>query len=191
MPAHMDILTPIHKGLLSLLFDTAKSLGRLDFASSIQAAIAEREVRRCTSFLREHTNNEDSRVRPTLLRLAPALASTMLAEHEQLEQEAVDVERLLPDIAAANDADRVELGIELRHRFDLLLAHHVRHTTWEEEEVNTALWAGLCDEELAAIVHQVVADIGPTRMCEWDELVISATNRQEQEARSATHRTPA
>jgi hypothetical protein len=187
MPAHTDILTPIHKGLLSLLFDTAKTLGRLDFTSSIQAAIADREVRRCTSFLREHANSEDNRVRPALARLAPALASTMLAEHQQLEQEAVDVERLRPGLAAANDVERLQLGVELRHRFDLLLAHHVRHMTWEEEEVNGALWAGLSDEELGAIVHHVVADIGPGRMREWDELVRSATNRQEQEARSASH----
>jgi hypothetical protein len=186
MPAHLDILTPIHKGLLSLLFDTSKMVGRLDFTSSSQAAIAGREVRRCTSFLREHANNEDGRVRPVLARLAPTLAATMSAEHQQLEQEAADVERLLPGLAAANDAERLQLGVELRHRFDLLLAHHVRHMTWEEEEVNAALWAGLSDEELGAIVHHVVADIGPARMREWDVLVLSATNRQEQDARSAS-----
>lgn len=57
---------------------------------------------------------------PALTRLVPALASTVLAEHQQLEQEAADVERLLPSIAAANDSERSPLGIELRHRFDLL-----------------------------------------------------------------------
>lgn len=70
------------------------------------AAIADRQVRRCTSFLREHAHNEDRWGEPALTRMVPALASTMLSEHQQLEQEAADVERLLPGIAASTDSDR-------------------------------------------------------------------------------------
>ena len=98
MPAHLDILTPIHKGLLSLLFDTSKMVGRLDFTSSSQAAIAGREVRRCTSFLREHANNEDGRVRPVLARLAPTLAPTRVVLTDALPRHAsgkLDRARLL------------------------------------------------------------------------------------------------
>jgi hypothetical protein len=185
MPDHVDILTPVHKGLLSLLFDTAKMLGRLDFTSPSDVAIADRELRRCTSFLTEHAHNEDRWVEPALTRLMPALASTMFAEHQQLEQEAADVERLLSSIASANGSERARLGIDLRHRFDLLVAHHLRHTTWEEEEVNAALWSGLSDAELGAIVDHVVADVGPARMREWNELISSAISPREQEARPA------
>ncbi len=41
--------------------------------------------------------------------------------------------------------------------------------TWEEEAVNAALWSGLSDAELGAIVDRIVAEIGPVRMREWNE----------------------
>jgi hypothetical protein len=178
-----DILTPIHKGLQLLMFETAGALGRSDFSSDAEAREAQRAVERCLELLTEHAGHEDRWVAPALERLAPKLASEMDDDHAQLERAAEDVAALWPRLEGADAPTRLELGGELRHRFDLLLAHHLRHMTWEERDVNAALWAGLTDAELDEIVAHVVADIGPTHLAEWDALVFPATNRQEHDAR--------
>lgn len=180
-----DILTPIHKGLQLLMFETASALARADFASDAETREVRQAVERCLSFLREHAQHEDRWIAPALERLAPTLATLMADDHAQLERAAADVAALGPRLASADAHARVELGGDLRHRFDLLLAHHLRHMTWEERDVNAALWAGLSDAELDAVVAHVVTDAGPERMHEWDALVFPATNRQEHDARAA------
>jgi hypothetical protein len=180
-----DILTPIHKGLQLLMFETATALGRADFSSDAETSEARRAVERCLSFLHEHAQHEDHWIAPALGRLAPTMATLMADDHAQLERAAAEVAALGSRLASADAQARVDLGGDLRHRFDLLLSHHLRHMTWEERDVNAALWAGLSDAELDTLVAHVVTDAGPERMKEWDALVFPATNRQEHDAREA------
>ena len=182
MSSRPDILTPIHKGLQLLMFETAATVGRTDFTSAAETSVAEGEVLRCSALLLEHAGHEDRWVKPLLARLAPPLASTMATEHTQLEREADEVATQFARLRAAADAgERLALGVEVRHSFDLLLAHHLRHMTWEEEEVNAALWAGLADSELGGVVSHVTSEIGPAHMKDWEALVEAAANPQERE----------
>lgn len=185
MSSRPDILTPIHKGLELLMFETATLLGRTDFTSDAEAARAEQEVRRFLGLSREHVDHEDRWVAPVLERYAPVLASTMLAEHVELTRAETDVESLCQRLRGAADGTvRLELGGELRRTFDLLLAQQLRHMTWEEREVNAALWGALTDGEVLEIAHNVVAAIGPAHMKDWDALVLAASNLQERQARA-------
>jgi hypothetical protein len=182
MSSRPDILTPIHKGLQLLMFEAAVTVGRTEFTSPAETSVAEQAVRRCTALLLERAGHEDRWVKPALARLAPSLASTMTAEHAQLEEAADDVTAMFDRLRGTADADeRLALGVGVRRRFDLLLAHHLRHMTWEEEDVNVALWAGLTDAELAGVVSHVVSEIGPAHMKDWNALVQAAANPHERE----------
>lgn len=183
MSPRPDVLTPIHKALELLMFDTAALLGRTDFTSDAEATRAEQEVRRCVAYLREHMEHEDRWLAPVLERLAPGLASTMLAEHAELERAEADAVSMCQRLGAAADGlARVDVGGELRRTFDLLLARQLRHMTWEERDVNAALWGGLSDGEVLDIAARVVAAIGPAHMRDWDGLVLAASNPQERQA---------
>ena len=52
----LDTLTPIHKALRRLLFETAIQLARTDFGSTEESAAAEEALSRCFGFLREQAS---------------------------------------------------------------------------------------------------------------------------------------
>ena len=181
----LDILTPIHKGLRLVMFDAAAKVGRADFTDDGDRTSTEHAVAACLALLGEHALNEDRYLSPLLAHVAPPLADIMAVEHPRLEQAARDLSRLWPRFKAVDDDARVQLGVELAQRLDLLVAQHLRHMTWEEQEVNAALWAGVNDAELAAIVARVAADTGPAHMREWNQIVFAAANPQEREGRES------
>src|SRR5687767_1320353 len=131
-PDRVDLFSLIHEGLRPRLFDTALLLGRTDFSLADDVARARQAVARCFDLLREHAEHEDRHIVPALIRVAPALARAIGAEHVELEKAAIDIEALFPRLAVAEGAERQRLGRELFRRMNLLVADQLRHLEREE-----------------------------------------------------------
>jgi hypothetical protein len=169
--ARVDLFTLIHKGVRRLLFETAMEVSRTDFAAADETERAERAVRRCFDFLREHADHEDRVIQPWIARSSPALAATLGAEHVALEKAAIAVESLLPRLAGVAAGERRAMGAELQRRLNLLVADQLRHLDREEREANAVLWAHLPDELLTQVRGQITAQVGQPRLAEWYELL--------------------
>lgn len=187
--ARHDLFSTVHKGLRHALFQTASRVARTDFDDPRERAAATQEVTSCLALLREHAEHEDRFIFPALLRADRELFASLEVDHTRLEQAAIDVESLLPRLAAADD--RAAFGAELQRRCHALVAEHLQHMAREEREVNAALWASYDDDELRAIHGQIIAAVPPEQRQTWQTLLfaaISAPERRALEAAMASHR---
>jgi hypothetical protein len=177
-PARHDLFTTAHKGVRHALFQAASLVARTDFEDDTERATAQDVLGWCLRLLRGHADLEDAIILPALQHAEPALFASLAAEHTRLEQAAIDVESLLPRIAAAAH-DRAVFGAELQRRCNTLVAEHLRHMGREEREVNAALWAHHDDAALRALHARIVAAVPDAERGRWHELLLSAVSAPE------------
>jgi len=181
----LDPFTPIHKALRRILFETAMTRGRTDFASADETDAARQAVAACFGFLHEHAEHEDRHVVPLVATLSPDLAEVLASEHPDLQHGAMVVTSIWPRLERFDRAGRLALGAELTRRFHLLTAAPLRHMDREEREVCALLWDHLSDAEIGAISTRIVAEIAPQRMADWRAIIGAAMSRPEREAQEA------
>lgn len=182
-PARHDLFSTVHKGVRHALFQTTSFVARTDFDDPSELAAAAREITTCLALLREHAELEDRFIFPALLTADRDLFASLAIDHTRLEQAAIDVESLLPRLAAAHD--RAAFGAELQRRCHTLTAEHLQHMAREEREVNGALWASHDDGELRAIHGQIVAAVPPDHRATWQTLLFAAISAPERRALEA------
>lgn len=185
MTSRPDPLTPIHKGLRRSLFETAVLLARTDFADAAESAAAQHSVATCLEFLREHAEHEDRHMVPAVAKHDPKLAAALETAHPRLERMAIAVDTLWPRFAPLDAAARRTLGGELQRRFQAFVAEQLLHMDLEERQVLAVLWAGLTDEEIAALTGRIAASIPPPRAEEWGALLGPSLNSPERAAIAA------
>jgi hypothetical protein len=181
----IELYTPVHKALRRRLFDVATLVARTDFAVAAAATEAAAACAATLELTREHALLEDRHLQPQLERLAPALATSLAAEHEALERAADVVEALLPLVAGGDEGSRLSLGAELLRRVNLMVAEQLRHMDREEREAAPVL-AGLGDAALAALIARLRADVAPARRPTWAALFAGALSARELASLSAS-----
>lgn len=177
----LDLYTPIHKAIRSVLFDTAAALGRTSFADADEAAAAVAALRQLFACLDEHAEHEDAVVLPELLRSAPELHAVLEAEHARLVEMQREVEQFLPRLAEASAGARPGIGQRLQHALHRLIGAHLVHLEREEVEANRALWAHFDDQGLQALHGRIMARIAPPQLTRWLRLMLPALSRVERQ----------
>ncbi|WP_373048002.1 hemerythrin domain-containing protein [Vulgatibacter sp.] len=183
-----DPYSRVHKGLRTLLFDTAALVARTDFSggethfgASDPVGCTLDAVRVLLGFLREHGEHEDRVVMPELRRLGPEVCSRLAEEHAALEELHHLIEVLVARIDAGG-AERAALGRELDAALTRLVVRHLEHMEREEAEGNSVLWAALDDGELEVLLGRILATIGPERMQQWRTLIAPTLAARERQA---------
>lgn len=177
--ARMDLYSPVHKGLRTLLYDTSRRLGRTDFADVTDRDRAIAAVRRTIGFLDEHGHHEDGHVLPLVRAGNPITADSLDSDHVKIEAAHRAIEVLLARLERADASEGVALGANLYARFNVLVAEHLQHMEREERCGNGVLWAHTPDEQLAAAHERIVSAIGVQRLVEWAEFLLPALDPQE------------
>ena len=76
-----NIFNQIHKGLRSLLYETALLLQRTDFTSTAESKIALDKVREVVELFEKHAHTEDTYVLPNIAEYEPAVVTVFEEEH--------------------------------------------------------------------------------------------------------------
>jgi hypothetical protein len=181
----IDLYTPIHKALRRALFDTAAGAARADFALAEETHETAAAVVALCELLRDHAELEDRNLQPIFTDVAPALATTLAAEHVAVEKAAIACEELLPRLVAADRAQRLALGAELVRRLNTLVADHLRHMDREERQGNPVLWSAFDDDGLLALRARMRAQLPAHRAPAWGALFGLALSARERAALAA------
>src|SRR5262245_52512830 len=162
------LLTPLHAALRRSLLETAIAVARANLSVPAELAAARRAASACFGLLRDFANLEAQALLPVVARLAPDISARLASERAELEREATAVERLLPRIGAAPDADGARsMAAEVRRQLQELFAAHVQHMDHEERELNPILRANLTNEDRNEITRHMASAIPPERLPAW------------------------
>jgi iron-sulfur cluster repair protein YtfE (RIC family) len=178
-----DIASMIHKAVRKVLFDHAMLLARVDFRSPEAARDAHVETMHVFSALREHAQHEDDIVWPAL-RDAPLMAEA-LRQHEELETEMYEIERLASLAVVATTLERPDVGSRLRGIFYDFVAAQLAHLAYEERVLMPALWKTHSDEQLMALHLRIRASQAPDRGLAWRNLLLASVDASERAALGA------
>ena len=174
-----DIAVTIHKAVRKVLFDHAMLLARVDFCSEDAIREAHHTTRRALGALREHADHEDEIVLPVLAADDAPLAAEAVRQHEELEAQMRDIERLSAASVAGVPSERPGIGRRLRAVFNDFVAAQLVHLSFEERVLMPVLWKHHTDEELLSMQGRIRALIPPDRGLEWRAILLASVDATE------------
>jgi len=187
--ARVDILTPIHKGIRSMIYKLGTEIQTADFtdedATKALVARLQRNLSVATSrcilcLLHEHGENEDDHLFPKVRAFEPGMVEMLIQEHREIGHKLVGVSEICVELIATKDPQlRIEIGMKLNRSANELFAYYMTHMNKEEVTVLPATWQHLTDEQLLAIRAIAEANLPPERLAEWMRWVLPSLNVSE------------
>ena len=174
-----DIATTIHKAVRKVFFDQAMLLARVDYRSADAARDAHAGTLAALRALREHADHEDEIVFPILAADDAVLATEAARQHEELESQMRDIERLSSLSVVATSSERPAVGRRLQAVFNDFVAAQLRHLSFEEQIVMPVLWKHHTDEELFAMQGRIRGLMPQDRGLEWRAILLASVDANE------------
>jgi len=176
-PNRYNTFNQIHKGLRTLLYDTALKLQQTDLSNSEKSIPTIEQVYETLFLFESHAHGEDYYFNEPLEKSKPEVASLFLKEHEEDHRLGNVISHLLEGWAQAQtDEERREVGKLLFYAFNEFIAFNLYHMNKEEIELNAALWAQYSDEEIRAIEQTLVQSIPPAKMEAYGKWMMRGLN---------------
>jgi iron-sulfur cluster repair protein YtfE (RIC family) len=175
----LDIAATIHKAVRKVLFDQAMLLARVDYRSADAARDAHAATLAALRALREHADHEDEIVFPVLAATDAPLAAEAMRQHEELESQMRDIERLSSLSVAGTSSERPGVGRRLQTVFNDFVAAQLTHLSFEEGVLMPVLWKHHTDEELFAMQSRIRALTPPDRGLEWRAILLASVDANE------------
>jgi hemerythrin HHE cation binding domain-containing protein len=187
--SRVDILTPIHKGIRSMIYKLGTELQTTDFSDdeATKAIVTRLEhnlsiaTSRCIlCLLHEHGGNEDDHFFPKVRAFELGMVEILIQEHREIGHKLVGLSEICAELIATKDPyQRIEIGMKLNRSANELFAYYMTHMNKEEVTILPATWQHLTDEQLLEIRAIVEAAIPPERYAEWMRWVLPSLNVNE------------
>ena len=187
--SRVDILTPIHKGIRSMIYKLGGEIQTADFtdedATNALVARLEHNLSVATSrcilcLLHEHGGNEDDHFFPKVRAFEPGMVEMLIQEHREIGHKLVGLSKICGELIATKDPyQRIEIGMKLNRSADELFAYYMTHMNKEEVTILPATWQHLTDKQILEIRAIVEANIPTERYAEWMRWVLLSLNVNE------------
>jgi len=175
-----NIFNQIHKGLRTMLYDTAMSLQHTVFMNTDEANQTLSKVEEAIHLFHSHAEHEDMFVLPAVEKHAASLVNEFASEHETDEQLSVSLRSLIASYNLASDSEaRTAAGYAITMAFNEFIAFNLYHMNKEEDKINKVLWKHYTDGELVAITQAIIASIPPEDMAIETDWMIKGLNNYE------------
>jgi len=184
-----DLLTPIHKGLRSLIYDTGRELQTTDFTDrTATEAVCSRfgsdfksASSSCTfCWLSSHAGDENNFVFSRVQAEERELVRTLLEEHEEIEKMIMKISKMSEELKKTNDASqRLAEGERLNQKANGLFAYYITHMNKEEAKLVPSLQKNLTDDEMRAIRGAIIRKLPPDRVPFALRFVLGSLNLNE------------
>lgn len=152
----------VHKGLRTLLYDTALLLQHTDFSNEKEIYAAIDRVKLVARLFEHHAHIEDSQVFPMIGNTAPEIVADFEAQHQTDHELSQQLEKCIALFTETNTPEQNRYaGNELSQSFHAFLAFNVEHMRKEETIVNECLWRHYTDKDLQRKVQEIAASVPP------------------------------
>ena len=157
-----NLFCQLHKGLQSLLSDTARMLQKTNFSNETETGAAIGRLGRFLRVLNDLAWLEETCLFPRIEKFTPA--TVFVLEQDHLHNRA-GVQRLKYMMKVFNQSasqeEKLFAGKMLVNGFTELMILVLRHFTKEENMVNTTLWDNFSCKEIAELEQEIVSCISP------------------------------
>ena len=171
--AKFDFYTATHKGQRRRLFAFAQRVGTSDFSDPDEVDAVGEELQRISRMLRTHARHESEFIHPFLAERFPAAADFLESEHDDLENNLVELQAFYEDIQSNPCAQWqcLTFGGEFYRALQRFIARYLDHMD-EEEATMVRLWHKCEPEELRTVVTRMLASMSAEQEREelWDML---------------------
>ncbi|MDA4131018.1 MAG: hemerythrin domain-containing protein [Thaumarchaeota archaeon] len=186
----VDLFTPIHKGVRSMIYVLGNDLQVADFtderATGELVAKLEYDLELATSsscilcLLHEHAGNEDKYLFPQVHPFEPEMVEQLIQEHREVVRRLGGISKFLGELKATTaSGKRIDMGIKLNQMVDDLFAFYLTHLAKEEVTILPATWRHFTDEQLTAFRTTAERNTPPERYAEWMKWVFPSLNANE------------
>jgi hypothetical protein len=155
-----NVFYQVHKGLRTLLYQTAILLQQTDFTHEEQAGEAAGRLTEVIRLFDKHAHTEDHFILPLIAAHEPSVSVLFEAEHERDHQLGSRLSILLNRLAyVETTAAKEETGQALCVAFNEFIAFNLAHMAKEEKDLNRLLWTHFADADLQGITMEIVSKI--------------------------------
>lgn len=175
-----NIFFPVHKGLRSLLFDSAQLLQTTDFTAETEAVAAVERVQTVVAIFEGHASKEDNYVFAAIAAYEPSVVDAFEQEHVEDHALGQSLQNWLTAFGYAQaPSAKKTIGDELTKAFIAFAVFNLNHMAKEEKIINPLLWRYYSDEELHGITLQILQSIAPQEMAVFSRWMVRGVNNPE------------
>ena len=175
-----NIFNQIHKGLRSLLYETALLIQRTDFLNKEETKLALDRVREVVELFEKHAHTEDTYVLPSIAEYEPSVVNVFEEEHVRDHELS---EKLLGYVYVVTqsqlDGTKVEMGRALSIAYVEFMIFNLNHMAKEETVINKLLWRYYTDEQLHGITRTIVSNSPPEAFAKMARHMVRGINNAE------------
>ncbi len=192
MTSQIDVLTPIHKGIRSMIYSVGAQLQSTDFRDPAQTAAIVRQLQHefttalssgCTlCLLHGHGGDEERFAFPRMAEFDAPLIDHLLATHRELTRRLGNITDQANGLAGLpDDAARVRAGAQLNRTTNEFFAAYISHMNEEEARLVPEMMDRLTDEEMISLRARTQASIPPAHLAEFMAWILPSLNAPELE----------
>lgn len=160
--------TKVHKGLRTLLFDTAILTQHTDFTKEEEVGTLTDRLNEIILLFEGHAYAEDNFVFSMVKNINPSVIDALEEEHEEDHRLSQGLQYWINMLQQPLSAEeRKAAGIALLIGLNEFIAFNLTHMNKEETIVNELIWETYSDEEIKANEQKLVSNIPPEKMMRY------------------------
>jgi hypothetical protein len=175
-----NIFYQVHKGLRTLLYETAILIQQTDFSNIQEANTALTQTATVLDLFDHHAHTEDSIVFAAIQAQEPALVDELEKEHVKDHELGQRLRGLITafEKAVAED-NKLEVASALNKAFVEFMVFNLEHMAKEEDIINKALWRHYNDTQLQQLTQKIVATVPPPVMAVFSKWMLRGLSNNE------------
>jgi hypothetical protein len=175
-----NIFYEVHKGLRSMLYETAIQIQQTDFINHEEAEQALEQIKNLVELFDKHAHSEDQFVFAAVQPYEPAVVDAFKQEHVQDHALGKSLDKLLTTFSiAVSDDEKLRIGKLLYQAFIEFMIFNLQHMAKEEGIINKVLWRNYADEELKGITGNIIANIPRVQMAQFTRCMMRGLSNNE------------
>jgi hemerythrin-like domain-containing protein len=152
-----------------MMYETAVQIQQTDFANQEEAEQVLDQIKNLVELFDKHAHSEDRFVFEAVQPYEPAIVEAFEQEHEKDHTLGESINNLLTLFSGLlSDDDKMQTGKLLYQSFIEFMIFNLDHMAKEEDIINKILWRNYSDEELKTITGNIIANIAPEHMMQFN-----------------------
>jgi hemerythrin superfamily protein len=178
MTANMDLFTPIHKAIRSMIYSLGSRLQTADFTDKAASAAVLADLQHefgdaVTStcvlcLLHAHAGSEETHVFPSMQSIDPGMIRMLLDDHQEIRRRLIALTKMADDLGSIEPpGQRTELGARINREANEFFAFYLAHMNKEEVTIVPAMKEQFTDPQMQAMQGALMAAMPPERLSNY------------------------
>jgi hypothetical protein len=175
-----NIFNKIHKALRLMLYDTATTIQRTNFADIGETVPLLVQLEKVLYSFDSHADHEDTFILPHIILHNSSIVDELEQDHGDDHSMVQNLLHLISKWKKSRDEDsRIMVGLEIHYLFNEFVAFNLYHMNKEEKALNQVLWDNYTDQEIIQIERTLLSHIPPEDLTAESRWMMRAINNSE------------